>query len=203
MQLNVDWAALKAFATSRGLSLQFIALNNMYHIYAIDNLASLCCQIDIESPVNADQTDFETNFKPNGNKPIPQQQQPFASKVLPNGKKLFKREHGIQQTVAVGPNIIIFTVPYSWAKLTGMEILYAEKLDTCDFMVLDSTTGTYSTVPNMQLSQFGFSINIAEFKHEEVSSYDADLYLNMQIKLVYKSVTAKTIGINFTLNEVK
>lgn len=131
---------------------------------------------------------------------------PFASKTINiNGvvKKLYKREHGIQQALTQGANTILFTIPYPWVKIIGVEIMYGEKLDTVDLMILDSTTGTYSGVPNLKLNQFGFTVNVAIDEYEEESAYDADLYLGMQIKIVYNSQSAKTVGINFNLNEMK
>jgi hypothetical protein len=152
----------------------------------------------------ADQTDFESSFS-SLSKVVPSsiQTQPFASKNLPNGKKLYKREHGIQTAVSQGSNTILFTVPYPWVKITGVELMYGEKFDTVDLMILDSTTGTYSGVPNYQLNQFGFNVNVSEGEYEEQNAYDADLYQGMQIKIVYNSQSAKTIGVNFNLNEVK
>lgn len=128
---------------------------------------------------------------------------PFASKTLANGKKLYKREHGIQAVLNQGSNEIVFTIPYPWVKMVGVEILYGEKLDTCDLIILDSAAGSYSGVPNQQLNQFGYNVNVAEGEYEEESAYDADLYQGMQIKIVYNSQSAKTIGINFNLSEVK
>lgn len=131
---------------------------------------------------------------------------PFAAKTMSvNGatKKFYKREHGIQSSVITGANTILFTIPYPWVKITGLEVMGGELLDKCDIMILDSTTGTYSTIPNYMLNQFGFAINVAKGLYEEQNAYDADLYQGMQIKLVYTSISDKTIGINFNLNEVK
>jgi len=131
---------------------------------------------------------------------------PFAAKtMLVNGvtKKFYKREHGIQAQLNQGSNTILFTIPYPWVKIIGLELLFGEKLDTVDLMILDSTSGTYSGVANYQLNQFGFNVNVAEGEYEEQNAYDADLYQGMQIKIVYNSQSAKTIGINFNLTEVK
>ena len=127
---------------------------------------------------------------------------PFATKTV-GAKKLFKRAHGIQADLASGSNTVIFTIPYAWAKLSGITIVGGELGDFTDLFILDSTGGTYSGVANYQLNKFGFATNVAKDYHEEKSNYDADLYLNMQIKISYTSMTAKTIGINFDLNEVK
>lgn len=200
--MEINWAEFKAFVSSRSLSIQWVVYNNNYHLKAFDGYFSLSCILPIDSN-QSDTLDFETNFKSNGNKTQPQQQQPFASKSLPNGKKLYKREHGIQATVNQGVNNIIFTVPYNWVKIIGMEIVNGENLDTCNLYILDSISGAYSTIPNYQLNQFGFNVNITKDIYEEENAYDADLYIGMQIKVEYTSQTNKTIGLNFNLSEVK
>lgn len=131
--------------------------------------------------------------------------QAFASKELPElQKKLYKRVHGVQNIVSPGSNTIIYTIPYAWVKITGMEIIAGDNLDTISVEILDSTAGTYSTIPNYKLNQFAYNINIAKDYYEHKSEYDADLYLNMQIKITYTSIsiTNKTIGLNFIMNEV-
>lgn len=74
--LNVAWPELKSFITTRSLSAQWVIANSSYYIYAFDGPFALSCQIDMaqgdDTPTN-DQTDFETNFKNNGNQaPTPQ-----------------------------------------------------------------------------------------------------------------------------------
>ena len=201
--MEVNWTQFKSFVTDRSLSIQWVSINDNYWLKAFDGAFALECVIPLDNTLSADTVDFETNFKSNGNKSLPQQNQPFASKVLPNGKKLYKREHGIQAALTTGSNNIIFTVPYAWVKITGIEILGGEHLDYCDLLILDSTTGTYSTIPNYQLNKFGYAVNITAGEYKEENAYDADLYLNMQIKIVYNSQSAKTICINFNLSEVK
>ena len=127
---------------------------------------------------------------------------PFAAKTI-GTKKLYKRVNGVQSAVIVGSTDILFTVPYAWCKITGLEIIGEETLDRVSLYILDSTTGTYSTIPNYTLNQFGFNVNSAKDYYNHTSEYDADLYLNMQIKVSYTSISAKTIGVNFILNEVK
>lgn len=128
---------------------------------------------------------------------------PFASKTLENNLKLFKRYVGIQVEVATGENIITYTIPHNWVKIMGLDIINCSALDKADFEVFDSTSGTYSGIPNLKLNQFGFSVNLPEGFFSVKSSYDSDLYLGMQIKLTYFSQSSKTIGINFDFHEVK
>lgn len=126
----------------------------------------------------------------------------FASKLY-GDKALFKRLTGIKQNVVTGNNTFTYTIPYPWVKIIGLEVVNSESLDTVDFEVLDSVNGNYSGTPNLKLNQFGFSLNLKKDFYEHLTNYDADLYQGMQLKFTYNSISDKTIGINFNLNEVK
>lgn len=130
-------------------------------------------------------------------------QPPFAAKVLPNGKKLYGRAHGKAFTLTAGANTLDFDVPYAACKITGMEIVGGEIGDTLDFFILDDDSGTYSTIPNYMLNQFGFDVAVSKDFYKRESAYDADLYYNMCISIAYYSQTAKTVYINYILHEVK
>jgi hypothetical protein len=204
MKLNVSWTDLKSFTTSRGLSIQWVIYNNMYALVAssIDNQVKLLCQLPMDG--NDDQVDFETNFKPNGNKSCPILIQPFASKTLPNGKSLFKRFTGTSFSLVPGGNTFTWTQSsFPLVKFLGIEVINGEIGDTCSLFVLDTTTGTYSGYPNAPLNQFAFNANVAPSFYKHTSEYDSDMYQNLQIKFVYNSVSSKTIYINFDMNEVK
>lgn len=128
---------------------------------------------------------------------------PFDSKVLENNKRLFKRFIGVQYTLSQGENVLLYTIPYPWVKIDGIEIINCSILDKVDFEVLDSVNGNYSGIPNFKLNQFGFSVNLPEGFYSVRSKYDSDLYQGMQIMLKYFSSNQKTIGINLDLHEVK
>lgn len=200
--MEVTWTIFKSFVSSRGLSIQWVDLNDTYWLKAFDNIFELSCKLYKLNEDSTEIVDFETNFKSAGNKSITTQSTPFASKSI-GAKKLFKRAVGISSSVSTGDNIILYTIPYAWVKITGMEIIGAEVGDVCSLLVLDSAAGTYSQVPNYTLNQFGFTINLAKDYYEHKSEYDADLYLNMQIKIVYNSISTKTARINLILNEMK
>ena len=126
----------------------------------------------------------------------------FTSKTI-GTKKLFARNIGIQQVLVQGSNTFTYTVSFPWVKFVGVEVINAEALDFVDFQVLDNAQGSYSGIPNQLLNQFGFSTNIAKDFYQRICSYDADIYGGMSFKMIYTSMSAKTIGINFMLNEVK
>jgi hypothetical protein len=130
----------------------------------------------------------------------------FAAKTMVIGgvtKKLFKRVTGIKQSLSVGLNTFTYTIPFPWVKITGLEIINSENLDSASFYVLDTATGTYSTISNYTLNRFAYDAYLCKDYYEHKSEFDADLYQNMQIKIDYTSISAKDIGINFILNEVK
>jgi len=202
--LITDWSILKGFVDSRQLSIQWFQIGNKYHLYATDNVLYLNCQLFISNPASEDQADFEDHYKANGNKPVAIQILPFSAKSLPNGKNLFKRFMGIKQDLEAGTNTFTWTQSnFSWTKFLALEVIGAEIGDTCDLYILDTPTGTFSGYPNTPLNQFAFSANVAPNYYRHASEYDADLYQNLQIKFIYHSVSSKTIGINFDMNEVK
>lgn len=128
---------------------------------------------------------------------------PFSSKILLNGKKLFVRNYGQQSNMSPGVNIVDFVVPYSHCKINEIEILNAESGDVANLKILDSETGTYTTVPYYQLNQFAFNLNISKDCYRKKSEYDSDLYGGMIIRIEYNSVSAKAVYFNYMLHEIK
>ena len=128
---------------------------------------------------------------------------PFSDKTLADGRKLFRRVHGVKQTLS-GDTDFILTIPYAQCKINGLEVVWAPAGLQVDLKVLDSTTGTYSTIPNYELNQFGFATGIAKDFYAETSNYDADLYLNMQVKctIINPDSLTDTICVNFILHQV-
>lgn len=204
--INVNWSDVKNFADTRNVSLQYIISNNAYQIRAIDGAFCLSCMIKLDN--SSDQTDFETNYISKSNAKIGQSS-PFASKLF-GSKKLFRRVHGIPFTlnnssVDSGITVVDFTIPYAQAKITAAEILWTPEGIFIDFEVYDTSTGTYSTVPNHKLNQFAFGLALSKDYHEDTSDYDADLYGGMIIRATFHNSTSitKAMAINFILHEVK
>ena len=177
--INVGWLDFKSFLAQRKVVVQYVTLNGQYFLWAFDGPMSLSAQISISDTPSGDQIDFETNFKSLGNKspnlPISINDQPaFASKTL-GTKKLYKRVQGIQQACTLGDNTILFTIPFPWVKITGIEVIAGEALDKISLFVLDTLMGTYSTIPNYTLNQFGYLVNVSKDYYEHKSEFDADL----------------------------
>src|SRR5574343_472658 len=119
--MQISWTDFKTFVNARSLSIQWQDTGTYYHLEATDGLIYRTCYLNKGASDTTDLLDFENNYKSLGNKPLSAQSHPFSSKVLPNGKKLYKRETGIQTAVVQGSNTITYTVTYPWVKITGME----------------------------------------------------------------------------------
>lgn len=140
---------------------------------------------------------------------------PFAAKVTQDGKKLFRRVHGVTHTLS-GDTQFNITVPYIQCKINKLEILWAPEGLCVDLEVFDSHNyiGSYQQflgVPegaftaNLKLNQFGFNAGVAKDFYEEMSNYDADLYKDFIVRATIKNPDNLTnkICINFILHEVK
>jgi hypothetical protein len=117
-------------------------------------------------------------------------------------KKLFTRIQGEKMTLAVGSNSNTYVITYALCKIDGIEIIGGCEGDTISFQILDDQYGTVSTIPNYVLNQFGFDVNVAEKFYRWLSKYDADLFVGLQIKIIYEATTAKDIGVNYSLHEL-
>lgn len=137
-----------------------------------------------------------------GNEPVINS--PFANKEV-NGKKIFKRIHGVEKELINQEENIDLVIPYNQCKITGIEIIGASLGDKVDFIILDTDQGDLSGVPNYQLNKFGFNVYLSKDYYEHTSNYDADLVKNMIIRVVYKKyeTSDKKVYINVILHEVK
>ena len=118
---------------------------------------------------------------------------PYASKKI-GENNLFARNHGIQQDLIQGWNVIEFVAPYPLAKITGVEVIGAEVLDYANFKVFFGET---------MLNQFAFEVNIAKDYYQRISRFDADFVSGLKIVVEYYSQSAKRIGCNYIMDEVK
>ena len=204
----LKYADFKSFVTSRQLSAQYIDADGNYYLKAFDGYFSVECNL-VKAVDTADVADFDANLKPNGNKSPAMSIQSvpaFGSKtIIVNGvlKKLYARNTGVQQALTTGANTISFPITYPWVKIIGVEVVNAEALDYVDLKIKDMAAGTYSGVPNYVLNQFAYSHNIPKDYYIRTAQFDADIYVGMVVEVTYNSVSAKTVGLNFILNEVK
>lgn len=202
-KLDVSYSDFVSKITTDGLKYHHTSRGNSIKAVAVDEVVSYECIIKGD-----DKVDFETNHLAGSNKrhtgadgkPIIKTT-PFADK-----SQLFFRGRGIKQTItANSTENITYVIPYDKCKLNGIELLNGNDGDTVNFKVLDSTTGTYTTIPNYLLNQFGFDWNVAASGTTKVLPYDADLFLNMQISVEYtnNSNSDTEIAVNIDLHEDK
>lgn len=195
--LDVSWSEIKRHADLKAIPMQWVEVGDNYHIVLVDGPFHLYC-VQAKSA----STEFEASYKAAGNKAVQQLPSAYSAKTVGN-KKLFARNTGYKFNLATGINELSITAIYPWAKIVGIEIINCEALDTAELRVYDTAAGTYSGVPNYLLNQFGYAINLPKDFYSRMSPYDADLYQGMVLKVSYDSVSAKTIGINIIMSEVK
>lgn len=132
-------------------------------------------------------------------------QLPFASKEMPDGRKLKRRTNGMQFTIPANDSITVsYTCPYAQAKINEVEVLWAPEFVTAIINVKDTAAGTYSGVANKILDSFGNSVNIAKDYWKGRSEYDADIYGGMVLEFVVTNASdvSKTVGINMVFHEL-
>lgn len=145
----------------------------------------------------------QINYLKSGIKSVEARNYAFAEKVLPDGKKIFKRVHGVKKILTSNTDCIELIVPYTMAKINSIEIIGSNLGDTCNFKVYDNNNGTISTIPGLLLNQFGFDVIMRPEYHSEQSSYDADLIQGMKLEVEFTGNTGQLVGVNFILHEVK
>jgi hypothetical protein len=139
------------------------------------------------------------------NKVIVDYQPAFAAKTTADGKKLYRRKHGVCKTVLAGTtDTLSIVVPYDLAKINTIEIINCKMGDTADLKVYDTPTGTISTFPDLMLNQFGFDVCLPDGFYKDESNYDADVIKDMKIELTYvnNGPSDLMIGVNITLHQI-
>ena len=202
IEIIVSYDEFKNEVLSKSLSHFCYSPNGNTELVAIDASVAFKHTLDDDNI-----PDYETTLLPTANKKIGNynSSEPFSTKVLQDGKKLYRRKHGnIFNAVAESTSIHDFVIPYPHCKIDKIEIINCAVLDTVNLKVIDTAEGAYSTVPNYTLNQFGFDTVMTEGYYIDESHYEADLYLGMILRVEYSSnVTVnKTIGLNLVLHEV-
>jgi hypothetical protein len=203
--ISIEWADFKSVLTQKLMYPQFIETATKVYLEYIEGSFTASCVIDKDLQKD-DLADFDLNYRPYSNKPVILSTLPFGAKILPNGKKLFRRVHGISAVVQNAPDSITYTITYPACKIMGVQIINGKVGDTANFKVLDTATGTITGVPNLLLNQFGFNVNIVPEVATYPSKYDADLIQGMQLLIEYDAIDEllpRTVYINFDLHEVK
>lgn len=126
----------------------------------------------------------------------------FSAKTV-GTKKLYSRSTGAKYTVVVGANTLDFVVPYNEVKFNGLQICNGKVGESVNLKVLDTPTGTISGVPDYQLNQFGYSVNMPDGFYQRESAYDADLIKDLKIRMEYTATEARYLYVNYLIHELK
>jgi len=199
----LKWGEFKTFIDAVSPDVFYYEYDGMDNIIASINGLTLRCNMRLDAS-DADVLDWQTNYRPNANRPF-KKPSPFKEKRV-DGKKLFRRKHGYSLNVpANSTTTLVVTVPYAHCKINEVEIIPGNAGDAVDFAVHDTLAGTYSTVPDYLLNQFGFNVTLPPTIYTDASSYDADLYQDMRIKIHYTNtdlVNAIDAYFNLVFHEV-
>lgn len=67
-KIQLTWTKFKALITPKNFKINYIDTSNSYYIWVDEGITTYFC--GIEKNDNADQTDFEDNYKPTANNPV-------------------------------------------------------------------------------------------------------------------------------------
>lgn len=206
ININLNYTDWKSNVDSKALDHYSYIQNGRYILMAIDGQLVFNHKLDQD-----DNADYEANYLPSANKKMGSfySREPFATKELKDGSKLFRRKHGVKETIAANSEKeIVFTVPYAKAKINKLEVIDARALDRVDLFVkspVDANVAeAYGMPANYLLNQFGFDVVVSDLLYSDKSDYDADVYQGFQIVVKYKNDSAeeKTVGFNLIYHEV-
>jgi hypothetical protein len=205
--IKLEWTDFKTFFITHSANPQYIENSEKYFLFAFYGRLEVTCELLKDPTDTTDLNDWVNNYKANANSIVPiSYDLPFSAKKLAIGgaiKNLFARNTGKQFSVTTGSNDLLYTATFPWVKMIGLECIGAEIGDYAELRVYDTPAGTYSGVANALLNQFGYTLNMAKDYYTRSSPFDADVYQGMILKITYTSVSNKTIGINYLMNEVK
>ena len=209
MEIQVEWEDLKSFVSDRKLSWQYVEFSHAYVVIAIDGPITLSTHIKKESPINSDQSDFETNFKSlstsnssytdASGRPI-QANTPFGTAENHSFKGRGISGNAVKNTTTN----IDWTVPVGETyELNGVEIYNGVLGDKIQMKVMDDALGTYSGFPNAQLDEFGIDWNMHPDMFNDMP-YSATVMPGMIVRFVYENNDVnndRTIYINMHLHK--
>jgi len=198
IQLNyIDW---KNEVSSKKLPHYSYESSGNRYLIAVNGPLEFTHKLDLDN-----YSDYDSLFISSEGKDFSPTISPFASKKIESGS-LYRRKHGYSGTVPANSTTTInIVVPYGKCKINGLEIINCSEGDSCDLKVLDSATGSYTTIPNYLLNQFGFNVNLPHGVYQDYSKYDAEVYIGMQLSIEYTNSTgsSKDLLINIPFHEIK
>ena len=138
IQIDLDYTDWKNNVDSKSLDHFSYSAGDTYNLLAIDGQIVFKHRLDQD-----DKPDYETNYLPNANKKMGSfySREPFATKTLRDGSKLFRRKHGQKATIPANSELdVIFSCPYTKAKINKLEIIDANPRDRVDLIVKSPLT---------------------------------------------------------------
>lgn len=202
VKIDLNYNDWKSTTMGKGLPHFSFIKNDSTMLLSIDGSLHFFHNLDED-----DRADYENNFSSTSNSKLGNyySREPFATKVLKDGTKLFRRKHGYEIEVpANSSGVLEANVEYARCKINKLEIIDANPLDEIDLIILDTPTGLISSIPDYPLNQFGFSVKVSSLLYSDKSDYDAELLKDMKVKVVYRNKTnvSKKVGINVTFHEM-
>lgn len=207
IEIELEYSDWKSNVDSKTLDHHSYISQGRTHLVAVDGQLVFKHKLDQD-----DEADYTANYLPSANKKMGSfySREPFATKVLRDGSKLFRRKHGMKTTVAANSEKdIIFVVPYAKARINKLELIDANPLDRIDLLVKSpvdaNVAAAYGMPADYLLNQFGFDVIVSELLYSDKSDYDAEVYAGMQVIAKYKNDTDtdKEIGFNLIYHEVQ
>lgn len=141
MKINVPWSDIKSFFVSRDVGLQWIVANNQYYLFASDGPMEVTAQIPMDGSASDDQTDFETNYKNDANKPLLPIITTVTTQYEINNKDLKLAKGVVSLTVGQTSGTLSIKVPGTFGSSDGRWVAggYAitEIYDPNDYVTVD------------------------------------------------------------------
>lgn len=122
---------------------------------------------------------------------------PLASNVLPDGKMMFTKVHGVKESFAPGQTKTLqLTVPYAECFFTGAEVVFDVK-STANMEVKHPIDGT--------LEKYGYNVNEGLVQYTRESKYGAKLFAGLILDCELTNTSSETveIGVNFLLIDLR
>lgn len=212
----MEWLSFKTVADNLDSSIQIVKESSNHYELAIYN-GPHTFECHLLKDDGADQIDFETNYLPNANKALESRasdgkivmhQDAFADNILPDGKVLYLKIHGMKAVVPAatldidGVTIIPtehefkFTIPYTEVYLQGAEI-FVDILAQTDMGVKHPVYG--------MVEQYGYNVCMGKIIYKREARYAARIPMGMEVSAVCKNVelTDQEMGVNFILHEIR
>jgi len=199
--LQLTWAAFETIVSDKKLSIHYVTTeHSYYHIWTTGMAIEYECEVKIDSPANADQQDFEDNYKDAANAPSTPQSADGLPKVLSTvGEDNKKRIYifGDSKEIA-GSTDVLETVLTQKVYLQGVRVFIkdAQWGDKLSFKVGTGTGASFSS-----LKDWGKDIPITdkvgwqecEYKNTSVSKVSNGLTLHTKYTQFDNQVTKRLI----------